>query len=348
MSIILAMIFSSLFTILVVSIVLYVILSKKFTQLNDQNKPDQTLIEWIKTNQSVVQEMQKNLQDSITNSGQHVTTSLQAHTKEINDRLTRAAEVIGDLKKEAGAFTEVSKTVRDLQSFLQSPKIRGNIGEQVLNDLVGQIFPKENFFIQHRFRSGEIVDVALQTGAGIIPVDSKFPMENFQKMMSAQTDLERATFHKSFTQDVKRKITSISSKYILPEEGTVDFALMYLPSESIFYEIANSSELMESARNARVYPVSPSTLYAHLQTLLLSFEGKKIEQKTREIMKLIHAIQKDYEKTNTALSVLGKHVTNSYNTFSSVESAYSKLGQKIEMTDLLGDREEPVALPEEV
>src|SRR4029078_345177 len=121
-------------------------------------------------------------------------------------------------------------------------------------------------------------DAAIQTDAGILPIDAKFPMENFQKLSKAKTDEEVKLYRKEFSKDVKKHIDAIAKKYILPDEGTMDFALMYVPSESVFYEVVNTDDILEYARQKRVYVVSPSTLYAHLQTILLSFEGKKIEQ----------------------------------------------------------------------
>lgn len=112
----------------------------------------------------------------------------------------------------------------------------------------------------------------------------------------------------------------------------MDFALMYIPSESVYYEVANMEELMEVARKARVYPVSPNTLYAHLQVLLLSFQGKELEQKSQEVFRLLRAIQKDYEKIDENLGVMGKHVTNAYNSMNTVSSGFAQLGQKLSQT----------------
>lgn len=132
----------------------------------------------------------------------------------------------------------------------------------------------------------------------------------------------------------------ISKKYILPEEGTMDFALMYIPSESVYYEIATIEDIMDFARNNRVYPVSPNTLYAHLQVLLLSFQGKELEQKSREIFKLLRAIEKDYEKTGEQLGVLGRHIGNAYNTMSGVSGSFEVMGQKLSRTHRLGEQKE--------
>ena len=282
------------------------------------------LVQWLKS-----------MQTTIHGQTADVTRMLQSNSRQLNERLDEAARVIGALNKNVGEMSEVGRGIKSLQEFLQSPKLRGNIGEQVLKDMIGQTFPKNSFHLQHSFKSGMKVDAVLKTDAGLLCIDSKFPMENFTIMHKGETETLRAQAKKDFTADVKKHMNDISRKYILPEEGTMDFALMYIPSESVYYEIANMNELMEYARGLRVYPVSPNTLYAHLQVLLLSFQGKELEQKSREVFRLLRAIQKDYGKVDENLSVLGKHVGNAYNTMSTVTSAFSLLGQKLSQTQLL-------------
>jgi DNA recombination protein RmuC len=267
-----------------------------------------------------------------------VNTSLAKNTQDINDRLLRATEVIGELKREAGAFTQVSHTMKDLHDYLQSPKLRGNIGEMVLKDLISQIFPRSSYHLQYTFKSGDKVDAVIVTDAGLLPIDSKFPLENYQKLMAATAPAEQDVLRRTFTRDIRTHITAISKKYILPEENTLDFALMYIPSESVFYEVASTEDLMEFSRASRVYPVSPNTLYAALQTILLSFEGKKIEQKAKEVFKLLRGIQKDFGKTTDSLTTLGTHLTNAYNKFSDVQSHFNFISQKLSSTrELSGD-----------
>jgi DNA recombination protein RmuC len=176
------------------------LLYKKLTLLQQSQikEEDTTLMEWLKLTQDDQKNLQKSLHefqqtvaDRLTNSQQVITSSMQQNTKDIHDRLSKAAEVIGNLQREAGAFTEVSRSMKELQEFLKSPKLRGNIGESVLNDLVSQMFPKESFHIQYKFRTGDSVDLALKTDAGVIPIDAKFPMESFERMMAAKSDAER-------------------------------------------------------------------------------------------------------------------------------------------------------------
>ena len=288
----------------------------------------------------------RSLRSSVDLTKDTINSSLSLNTKDIGDRLLHASQVIGDLKKEAGAFSEVSRSMKDLQDYLRSPKLRGNIGEMVLKDLISQMFPVSSFTLQYTFKSGNIVDAIIKTDAGLLPIDSKFPMENFQKMMSTTTKVEQDTFRKSFARDIRAHVTAISKKYILPHENTLDFALMYIPSESVFYEVAVDEELMNFARENRVYPVSPNTLYAALQTILLSFEGKKIEQKAKEVFKLMRGIQKDFSKTSDGMVTLGSHLTNAYNKFSDVSTQFNSIGQKLSSTrQLTGDTAEKLIDP---
>ena len=304
-------------------IVIIYFLNKKLSQ----QKPDEALLEWLKTMQSTIN----------TSSSQTVRT-LQENTKQLNERLDTAARVIRDVEKEVGQMSEIGRNMRELQDFLKSPKLRGNIGEQVLKDLISQMFPKSSFYLQYEFKSGEKVDAAIKTDAGILPIDSKFPMENYQKMVKA-TEKEKEMFKKEFIKDVKKHIDAISKKYILPSEGTMDFALMYIPSESVYYEVVNEIELLDYARKARVYMVSPSTLYAHLQTILLAFEGKKIETSSKELFALLRSMQIDYEKIEENMSILGKHINNAYSQFGNVSSTFSSLGQKLNTTKTLEDKQ---------
>lgn len=255
--------------------------------------------------------------------------SLQRNSESLNSRLDNAAKIMGGVQKNLGEMSEIGRGMKELQSFLASPKLRGNIGEQVLKDLVTQMFPKSSFNLQYTFKSGEKVDAAIKTSAGILPIDSKFPMENFNKLTKADSKIESERVRRSFRKDIKKHINDISKKYILPEEGTMDFALMYIPSEAVYYEVVNDTTLMKHAQSSRVYPVSPTTLYAHLQTILLSFEGQKIEERAKEVFTLLRSIQKDYSKVEENLSTLQRHLNNAYNMMSNVTTGFNQLGQKI-------------------
>lgn len=290
---------------------------------------DQAMIEWLKTMQQSLEVTNRTLNESMQANSTHMVRTLQENSKQLNDRLDKASAVMKEVGVEVGQMSEIGRSMRELQDFLKSPKLRGNIGEQVLKDLITQIFPKNSFHLQYQFKTGDKVDAAIQTDAGILPIDSKFPMENFQKYSKAETENEKEQYKKEFGRDVKKHIDAIARKYILPDEGTMDFALMYVPSESVFYELVNMEQIIDYARTQRIYIVSPSTLYAHLQTILLSFEGKKIEQQSKEVFRILRALQIDYEKVNESLDTLGKHIGNASNQYSNVNKGFNTLGQKL-------------------
>lgn len=312
------------------------LLNKRLDKLSEQ-KTDETLLEWLKTMQSSIDTTNKTLNEALRDTQKNITSTLQTNTKELNERLDNAARVIAGVQKNIGEMSEIGRSMKDLQDFLRSPKLRGNIGEQVLKELLGQMLPKQSFHLQYGFKNGMTVDAAIKTSAGIIPVDSKFPMENFRRMSGAETEIEKKAAQKEFIKDVKRHVEDISKKYILTDEGTIDYALMYIPSEAIYYEVVNGDpELVDFAQKRRVLPVSPTTFYAYLRAILMSFEGQKIEQKARVIVSAIRAIQKDYEKVDDNLGILNKHVGNAYNMMAQVVTTFSQLGQKISSTQVLG------------
>jgi len=308
-------------------------INRSLKKVSEAAKTDESLLRVIETLQKGTTELQKGLHSQTKDIHQ----SLRSSTKNINQRLDNAAKYISQVSREVGQMSEIGRSMKDLQEFLKSPKLRGNIGEEVLKDLIGQMFPKNSFHLQYGFKSGERVDAVLKTEAGLLPIDSKFPMENFQKMVKEENKKEREKIKRNFVNDVRKHIRTISKKYILPEEGTMDFALMYVPSESVYYEIVNIPQLTDYARKHRVYPVSPTTLYAHLQMILLSFEGKKIEARSREVFRMLRALEKDYAKTEDTLQVLGKHINNAYSKFSEVLQGFSLLGQKLSSTEALSE-----------
>jgi len=305
------------------AIVIYILNKKSVT------KPDDNLVEWIKTVQTSLEQQNKNFNEVLQSSNTSINTTLQNHSKILNERLDNAAKVIGEVNKNIGEMSEIGRSMKDLQSFLNSPKLRGNIGEHILSDLLAQMLPKNSFHLQYAFKSGSIVDAAIKTDAGIIPIDSKFPMENFRKMHESKSAEEKKFSEKIFVSDVKKHIDAIAKKYIVTSEGTIDYALMYVPSESIYYEIVNNPALFDYSSQKRVLAVSPMTFYAYLKAILMGFEGQKISRQAQEILAGIRSIQSEYENLNESLDTLTKHVTNASNILSNVHTKSTRLGQKI-------------------
>jgi len=295
-------------------------------------------------------EIMKLLQSSSQEDRKILLQSLSSNTTELNQRLDNAAKVISDVQKNLGEMNEIGRSMKDLQAFLNSPKLRGNLGEHILSQLLSQSLPKSSFHLQYAFRSGEKVDAAIKTSAGLVPIDSKFPMENFRKMAGSEKEEERNLYLKLFEKDIKNHIDAIAKKYIVTDEGTIDYALMYIPSEAVYYEVVNNEHMFDYASDKRVLPVSPTTFYAYLRAILMSFEGQKVEAKAKEILASLRAIQRDYSKVEENLSTLGRHLNNAQNMMSSVFQAYSQLGQKINITRNLGTdiKEEVKELSEEI
>lgn len=301
-------------------VALGILINKKMSDLQNTQKPSGELLEYLRS----------------TN------TRLDEHGRGLNERLDSAARVMADVHRNLGEMNEIGRSMKGLQEFLQSPKLRGNIGEQVLKELLSQMLPKGSFHLQYAFKSGNKVDAAIKTAAGIVPIDSKFPMENFRKMLGDYSEAEKKAYAKQFERDVRAHIDSISQKYILTDEGTIDYALMYVPSEAVYYEIVNNQDLFEYASDSRILPVSPTTFYAYMRAILMSFEGQKIEAKAKEILSSIRAIQKDYSKVEDNLGVMQKHMTNAYNMMGNVFTTFSQLGQKISSTGRLGEEDRNV------
>lgn len=317
---------SSLFFIFILFLVFFVsfliIIRFWLKKIEEKTKISEELIEWLKSTTASTD------------------AKLQKQMEAFNERLDKAALVIAQVQKNIGEFSEIGRSIKDLQSFLSSPKIRGNLGEQILKDLLKQHFPQNSYKIQYVFKNGEKVDAVIITSQGLIPIDAKFPLENFKKYSKTQDQKEKNIFKKAFVDDVKKHINDIAKKYILPEEKTVDYALMYIPSENIYYEIINNEELFDYAGKKMVLPVSPMSFYAYMKAILLSFEGQKIEEKAKKIIDLLNAIKKDYQNIEGNLSVLNKHIINAYNQSNQLTKNFQSLGQKLSSTNLLTQEKE--------
>lgn len=257
-------------------------------------------------------------------------------TAAVAERLDRAAQVIATVSKELGQVQEMGRHMQELQDFLRSPKLRGNIGEQVLRDLLEQYFSRDHFAIQHKFHDGQVVDAIVKASNGIIPIDAKFPMENFQKMVKAENEAGALEARHEFFKDVKKHITDIAKKYILPHEGTVDFAVMYVPSEAVYYEIIRGeNDLHAFAYDKKVFIVSPNSFYYFLKILMIGMEGRKLEENIKHVQALLAGIHQDAGKFGEVLSVLNTHVTNAKAAVDRVNTEYAKLSGKIDQVKLL-------------
>lgn len=316
--------------------VILIWLQRSFKKLQKDGQVDENLKEWIKSTKDEMVEMKKEVRGGLDKNVETLQSQLGSTNKAINERLDKAAAFMKTIGDEVGQMRELGKSMRDLQDFLQSPKLRGNIGEQILRDLLDQVLPSANFTTQYKFKEGQTVDAIIKTDNGLIPVDSKFPMENAKKLFRAESDEEGAAVKREFAKDVRKHINDIAKKYILPSEGTVDFAIMYVPSEAVYYEVvANAQDLIDFGQAKKVFLVSPNSFYYFLQAIMLGLRGKKIQEKAQQIMDTLGMIQQESVKFGEKLSVLNRHVTNAKNSMDNVSSDYGKLSGKIDNVKLL-------------
>ena len=266
---------------------------------------------------------------SIQKTTEQVNQQLSAQTSTIGTRLDTAAKVIGDLQKSQGQLLQATEemkqlgvSVAQLEGLLKAPKLRGGLGESMLEDLLKQVIPASSYATQYRFRNGNTVDAIVKTANGIIPIDSKFPLENFRKMVESSSEAEKKASYKLFVSDVKKHIDAIAQKYIAPDEGTFDFALMYIPAENIYYETIIKNDDYDDETNIynygvqrRVFSVSPNTFYAQLHVLALGFKGMEVEKSAKEIIQNLARLQGDLQRFADEFETVGKHLTNAKNKY---------------------------------
>lgn len=256
---------------------------------------------------------------------------------------------LGRLSKSAEDMEKVGQEIAGLSDLLRAPKLRGGIGELLLGDLLAQILSPEQYHLQHTFKSGERVDAAIVLKAGMVPVDSKFPLESFQRLMASNNDEGKKAAKREFTTAVKRHIDDIAKKYILPDEGTFPFALMYIPAEAVYYEtiikdeaLGEGGSLLNYALAKRVIPVSPNSFFAYLQAIALGLQGMRIEKHAQEILTRISRLHGDLARFRKEFETLGSHLQNASKKYGEANIRLSGLEEKLISA---GERPEQLELP---
>lgn len=312
----------------------------------------------------LLQQQLTNLHDQLTQHLQRQSSEWQKTHEVVGSRLDNAARVVADLTQRFGRVEEATKRVFDvgkdiasLQEILRAPKLRGNVSEQFLADLLAQMLPQDHYELQYEFKNGERVDAIIKTAHGIVSVDAKFPLENFQRVIAAKTEEEKTPFRKLFANDVKKHVDDISKKYIRPGEGTFDFALMYIPAENVYYEIiarddatGESASLAAHAMKKRVVAVSPSTFYAYLNTILLGLRGLRVERFAKEILKDMERIKTEVARFTDDFSTVGKHLGNAASAYDKAEKRLERIGDRLTTFEdpdtALSETSTPESLPE--
>jgi DNA recombination protein RmuC len=264
---------------------------------------------------------------------------------------TRMHEGLGKVGETTAQMNERLKDLQRFEQMLRPPKARGGVGELLLKQLLADVLPADTFALQHGFRSGERVDAVIRLDGALIPVDAKFPLDNFQRYTEAGDDVARELHAKAFARDVKGHIDAIAEKYIRPEEGTYEFAFMYLPAEGVFYElvcnrIGGDANPVGHAQKRKVFPVSPNTFYTYLLTLAQGFKGLQIEEHAREVMTYVADLNRDLARFRADFDVVGKHLGNAQTKFAESERRLSRFETKLERAAESEPEAEPVELAE--
>ncbi|HEX7503601.1 MAG TPA: DNA recombination protein RmuC [Acidobacteriota bacterium] len=240
----------------------------------------------------------------------------------ITSQLGQTGAVVGEIQKKLGVLEEstnqmkaIGKDISSLQDILRAPKLRGNLGEYLLEDLLRQVLPAGNFTLQYAFPDGVKVDAVITLGERLIPVDAKFPLESFVRLFEAGDEEGRKKHKKEFVRSFKLRVDEIAAKYIRPDCGTYDFALIYIPAENVFYEAVISDGLdgrnygiFNYAVEKHVIPVSPNSFYAYLMAIAFGLKGLKIEQQTQQILKDLVKVQEGFAQFYGDFCLLGKHL----------------------------------------
>ena len=255
--------------------------------------------------------------------------SLTQHLEKSHETLNKLHTQIGQLQGASSRMLQLGADVRSLQDILKAPKLRGQLGEQSLERLLGEILPAGSFEMQHAFASGKIVDALVKMPDYSVPVDAKFPLPSFERMINSETDDEKARQRRAFLSDVKNRIDEIAAGYINPAEGTLDFALMYIPAENVYYETVikyaqDKTDILKYALDKKVIPVSPNLLYAYLMTIVMGLHGLQIEKQAAQIRENLKKISAGFETFTANWDVLGKHLRNAQNQYDEGQSKLNK------------------------
>jgi DNA recombination protein RmuC len=277
-------------------------------------------------------------------------TRLDTNLQMVGQRVSETVDKLRDLEVAAGRIFELGKDLTSLQEILQPPKLRGGVGEVLLENLLRDRLPQAQFTMQHRFSNGTSIDAVIRLDEHLVPVDSKFPLEGFRAMLRAGSDDERAKTRREFIRQVQGHIKTIAEKYILPGEGTFDFALMYVPAENVYYEAIVQGDEAEGlyafAMDRRVIPVSPTTFYAYLVALVYGLKGMQVERQAATIRKGLAHLALEFERVRQPLDTLGQQIRHVQGNYDKATRALDRFGDRLQvLSGVTVTEPEPLLLP---
>ncbi len=272
---------------------------------------------------------------------QTLQTSLQAGQNALSQNLQSNQQILSQLNRQVGELQGTNKQmlqlggdVKRLQDILSSPKLRGQMGEWSLENLLAQTLPQGSYTLQHTFKDGRIVDALVQMTNFTVGIDAKFPLPSFERVVNSASDDERSRLRRQFTKDVAAHVDKIASSYIRPVEGTLDFALMYIPAENIYYETViqcdgDGEDVLHYCLDRKVIPVSPNLLYAYLMTVAMGLHGLQIEEQAAAIRQNLRQLNSSFAEFVCAWDILGTHLRNAYAKYDDAQKRLDRLGLQL-------------------
>lgn len=320
-----------LLTVAMIGLAIILALVVRILKKRDAEKPaDQTLV----LLQNQIHELTRTLDSKLGES-----------TKAIHAQFGESAKIVREITQELVKVAEGQKQVvgvtdqlKNLQDILKNPKQRGILGEYYLETVLKNVLPPGSYEMQYAFKDGTIVDAAVKTKEGIIPIDSKFSLDNYNRILEASEKSERERYETAFSNDLKLRIDE-TSKYIKPEEGTLPFAFMFIPSEAIYYDLlvnkvgaarANGVDLIEyAAGKKKVIVVSPTTFLAYLQTVLQGLKALQIEEAAQKIGIRVGELGKHLQTYQSYMDRLGKNLGTTVGAYNSAGKEFKKIDKDI-------------------
>ena len=299
---------------------------------------------------SLLQQQLEALKASQDGTREALQSSLQAGQNTLSQNLQFGQRVLSQLNTQIGELQgtnkqmlQVGAEVRRLQDILSSPKLRGQMGEWSLENLLSNILPKDSYKLQYTFKDGKMVDALIQMTEFSVPVDAKFPLPSFEKVIKAETDEEKSKLRKQFLKDVTVHIDKIASDYIRPAEGTLDFALCYIPAENVYYETVvkyagETQDILQYSLDKKVIPVSPNLLYAYLMTVVMGLHGLQIEKQAAEILQNLKRLNASFVEFLSNWDTLGTHLRHTYSKYEEGQKKLDRFGLQLEQ--IQGETEE--------
>lgn len=316
--------------IIIIALLLVVVFKKPPVE----EKDDQTFL----ILQDQLERLRNTVENKLERSSSDLHQVLHRHNTEASRLITDITRELTEVKEGNKQVFSMTEQLQNLEKVLTHQKQRGNLGEASLELILSNMLAPGQYEMQYPFKTGEVVDAIIHTKEGIIPVDAKYSLDNYQRLMNADGDDDTAYYQNEFKKDIQKRIDE-TAKYIKPEEGTLPFAFMFIPAEGIYYDLlvnqvskgaVNTQNLIEYAYNKRkVIIVSPTTFYAYLQSVLYGFKAFKIEESAKHIQKKVEDLSRHLEVYEEYMKKVGVTLGTTVNHYNAAYKELKKIDKDV-------------------